>query len=72
VRKRGYGVEISGKEGDHRRAIRELISRNLNETALLSHLQELQEGTATSTSDRSGDRITDQLLGLIDERRLWR
>ncbi len=69
VRKRGSGVEISGREGDRRRAIRHLISQNLDETALLSHLQELEERTATS-SERSTGGMTDQLLGLIDEERL--
>lgn len=72
VRKRGYGVEISGSEGDLRRAIRELISRNLDETALLSHLQGLEESAVTSPSERADDRITDQLLGLIDKERLQR
>ncbi|MGB3681638.1 MAG: BglG family transcription antiterminator [Rubrobacteraceae bacterium] len=70
VRKRGSGVEISGREGDRRRAIRHLISQNLNETALLSHLQELEERTGTSSPERTAGRMTDQLLGLIDEGRL--
>lgn len=72
VRKRGYGVEITGREGDRRRSIRELISRNLDETALLSHLRELEEGAETSSSERAAGRIMDQLLGLIDEGRLQR
>lgn len=72
VRKRGYGVEITGREGDSRRSIRELISRNLDETALLSHLRELEEGAETSSSERAAGRIMDQLLGLIDEGRLQR
>ena len=72
VRKRGSGVEISGREGDRRRAIRHLISENLDETALLSHLQELEEKAGTSSSERAAGGITEQLLGLIDEERLQR
>ena len=72
VRKRGSGVEISGREGDRRRAIRHLISQNLDETALLAHLQDLEERTGTSSSERAAVSVTGQLLGLINEERLQR
>lgn len=72
VRRRGYGVEIVGTERERRRAMRHLISQSLDETALLSHLQESEERAGTSSSERAAGRMTDQLLGLIDEGRLWR
>lgn len=72
VRRRGYGVEIVGTERDRRRAMHQLVSQNLNETELLSHLQEPEQKAETSSSERAAGRMTDQLLGLIDEGRLWR
>ncbi len=69
VRKRGSGVEISGKEVDRRRAIHRLIYQNLDEVSLLPYLQEPEKDAEGSSSKDTG-RITDQLLGLIDEGRL--
>ncbi|CAN5754173.1 mannitol operon transcriptional activator MtlR [soil metagenome] len=70
VRKRGYGVEISGREDNRRQAIRHLISENLDETGLLTHLQERGGGDRAASSGSTVGRISDQLLGLIDEERL--
>ena len=70
VRKRGSGVEISGKEGDRRRAIHRLISENLDEGALLPYLQEPEESAGGSPPATDAIRTTDQLLGLVDEGRL--
>ena len=70
VRRRGYGVEISGKEGDRRQAMSQLVFQNLDETALLPYLREPEEGVGSSSSKVEMSRVTDQLLGLIDEDRL--
>ncbi len=70
VRKRGYGVEISGTEGGRRQAISHLISQNLDETAVLPDLRDPGERTGGSSSEKATGHITDQLMGLIDEDRL--
>lgn len=70
VRRRGYGVEVSGKEGARRRAMSQLVFQNLDETALLPYLQEPGERLGSSSSGRDAGRVADQLLGLIDEGRL--
>lgn len=72
VRRRGYGVEIFGTERDRRRAMRQLISQNLDETELLSHLGEPGEEAGPSSAERAAGRMTGQLLGLVDEGRLRR
>ena len=70
VRKRGSGVEVFGKEGDRRRAVHRLISQNLDDVALLPYLQEPEERAGDSLSSTDAARITEGLLGLIDEGRL--
>ena len=72
VRRRGYGVEIVGTERYRRRAMRRLISQSLDETELLAHLQEPEDRAETPVSERVSGRVTEQLLGLIDEGRLRR
>ena len=70
VRKRGSGVEISGREGDRRRAIHRLLSQNMDEATLLPYLQEPEESVGNSSSAADTGRVTDRLLGLINEERL--
>ena len=65
LRRRGYGVEVLGKEGDRRRAMSRVILQNLDESAFLSLPQEPGE-----SAGRAADRIADRLLDLIDEDRL--
>src|ERR687890_2569173 len=65
LRRRGYGVEVLGKEGDRRRAMSRVILQNLDEAAFLSLPQEPGD-----SAGRAADHITDRLLGLIDEDRL--
>jgi mannitol operon transcriptional antiterminator len=65
LRRRGYGVEVLGKEGDRRRAMSRVILQNLDESAFLSLPQEPGE-----SAGRAADRIADRLLGFIDEDRL--
>ena len=72
VRKRGSGVEVSGEEGDRRQAISRLVFHNLDETALLPCFREPQKRTGSPSSEKGTDRMTDQLMGLIDEDRLRR
>lgn len=43
VRRRGYGVEISGREDNRRRAMRRLISQNLDDVTLLPYFRESGE-----------------------------
>ena len=65
LRRRGYGVEVLGKEDDRRRAMSRVILQNLDEAAFLSLPQEPGE-----SAGRAADHIADRLLGLIDEDRL--
>jgi mannitol operon transcriptional antiterminator len=65
LRRRGYGVEVLGKEGDRRRAMSRVILQNLDEAAFLSFPQESGE-----SAGRDADHIADRLLSLIDEDRL--
>jgi mannitol operon transcriptional antiterminator len=65
LRRRGYGVEVVGKESDRRRAMSRVILQNLDEAACLSLPQEPDESTG-----RAVDHIADWLMGLIDEDRL--
>ena len=69
VRRRGYGVKVSGKERDRRRAMSHLVFQNLNEAVLLTELQDPDTEESPSSGEAS-DRVTDQLMGLIDEGRL--
>jgi mannitol operon transcriptional antiterminator len=66
LRRRGYGVEVLGNEGDRRRAMSRVILQNLDEAAFLSLPQEKPGESA----GRAADHIADRLLGLIDEDRL--
>ncbi|WP_404302354.1 BglG family transcription antiterminator [Paenibacillus sp. DP01] len=60
VRRRGYGVEITGREIDKRRAISELALEYLDESALFSSREELRPVT----------RVTEKLLEMIGRENL--
>ncbi|RGL35714.1 BglG family transcription antiterminator [Paenibacillus polymyxa] len=60
VRRRGYGVEITGREIDKRRAISELALEYLDESALFSGREELRPVT----------RVTEKLLEMIGRENL--
>ena len=64
LRKRGYGVEVTGTEADRRRAMSHLILENLDESEFLSRPREPIELPA--------GHVAEQLLGLIDGDRLRR
>lgn len=74
VRKRNYGVEISGTEADRRRAASELVFQNLDETALLPYPPEPsdEEGFEGESSSPRTTGVAEQLMNLIDEDRLRR
>ncbi|MEE4562663.1 BglG family transcription antiterminator [Paenibacillus polymyxa] len=60
VRRRGYGVEITGREIDKRRAISELALEYLDESDLFSDREEL----------RSVTRVTEKLLEMMGRENL--
>ncbi|MDN4077703.1 PRD domain-containing protein [Paenibacillus polymyxa] len=60
VRRRGYGVEITGREIDKRRAISELALEYLDESALFSGREELRPVT----------HVTEKLLEMIGRENL--
>ncbi|KAB7705652.1 PRD domain-containing protein [Bacillus aerolatus] len=63
IRRRGYGVEISGSETAKRRMMSVIIAENLNETAFLSLVKE----NIQKKSVRHQDSISERLLRLIDK-----
>lgn len=75
VRKRNYGVEISGTEADRRRALSELVFQNLDEMALLPYPPGLGEDEEAFEGESLSSRtagVAGQLMNLIDENRLRR
>ncbi|HJV45198.1 MAG TPA: BglG family transcription antiterminator [Bacillota bacterium] len=66
IRKRGYGVELQGKESFKRKAISNLISDHLNELELIGLIKENIQGK----SSRNIDSISERLLGLIEKEKL--
>ncbi|MDN4076092.1 BglG family transcription antiterminator [Fictibacillus terranigra] len=66
VRKRGYGVEITGDEKAKRRAMSQIIAQNLNETEFLSLVKENIQKKSLHTTDS----ISERLLGLVEKNRL--
>ena len=65
LRKRGYGVEVTGMEADLRRAMSRLIRENLDEAALLPRPKDPDRVPAGPA-----DHVSDQLMGMVDEDRL--
>ncbi len=66
LRKRGYGVEVTGSEADLRQAMGRLILENLDDAALLPR----QTGPEGLSAGMPTDRVSQRLMGMIDEDRL--
>ncbi|MFC0471414.1 BglG family transcription antiterminator [Halalkalibacter kiskunsagensis] len=66
VRKRGYGVEITGSETAKRRAMSKLIIDNIDEFEFISIMKE----TIQRKSSQTVDTVTDRLLGLVEKKKL--
>lgn len=66
VRKRGYGVEVTGDEKAKRRAMSQIIAQNLNETEFLSLVRENIQKKSLHTADS----ISKRLLGLVEKNRM--
>ncbi|MCA1010174.1 BglG family transcription antiterminator [Halobacillus halophilus] len=66
IRKRGYGVEVQGEEGNIREAIQYIIMQHMNEHDFLKMLREnIQSPAAPSL-----DAVSDHLLGLVDRQNI--
>lgn len=66
IRKRGYGVELSGLETAKRKVMSSLILDHLDEFEFISFIREnIQKRSAIEM-----DTATDRLLGLVDKRKL--
>ncbi|WP_066159357.1 BglG family transcription antiterminator [Halalkalibacter krulwichiae] len=66
VRKRGYGVEITGDEVAKRKAMSSIISEHVDEFDLLSLIRENIQKKSTLQKDS----VSERLLGLVDKRNL--
>ncbi|SDC23963.1 transcriptional antiterminator, BglG family [Pelagirhabdus alkalitolerans] len=66
IRKRGYGVEVEGKESNKRAALSHLISKYVDE---LDFMLFIKKNLDTSTKSPL-DSISDRLLGLVDQSKL--
>ncbi|WP_078555415.1 BglG family transcription antiterminator [Bacillus alkalicellulosilyticus] len=66
IRKRGYGVEITGAEKAKRKAMSKLIIEHLDEFEFISMIKESIQRKSTQTVDT----VTDRLLGLVDKKKL--
>ncbi|MRG28866.1 BglG family transcription antiterminator [Laceyella tengchongensis] len=66
VRRRGYGIEITGAEASKRKAISALIFENLNESQLMELLKENIQNKPVTTTDTASER----LLNLIPKEKL--
>jgi mannitol operon transcriptional antiterminator len=66
IRKRGYGVELSGLETAKRKVMSSLILDHLDEFEFISFIREnIQKRSAMEM-----DTATDRLLGLVDKKKL--
>ncbi|WP_417898659.1 BglG family transcription antiterminator [Bacillus haimaensis] len=65
IRKRGYGVEITGDESAKRKAMSKVITENVDEYELLSLIRENIQKKSTPS-----DSISERLLGLVDKNNL--
>ncbi|MCM3603273.1 BglG family transcription antiterminator [Robertmurraya korlensis] len=66
IRKRGYGVELSGLETAKRKVMSSLILDHLDEFEFISFIREnIQKRSAMDM-----DTATDRLLGLVDKKKL--
>lgn len=66
IRRRGYGIEISGSEASKRKAISALIFENMEESQLLGLLKENIQNKSLQTMNTASER----LLNLIPKEKL--
>lgn len=66
IRRRGYGVEIEGPEGSKRRALRDIIAEQLDESEILSLARE----NIQKRSSQHINTISERLLGLVEKNKL--
>jgi len=66
IRRRGYGIEIEGSEDAKRRAMRGLISENLDESEILS----LAKENIQRRSNQQINTVSEKLLGLVEKKKL--
>ncbi|MBB6284140.1 BglG family transcription antiterminator [Geobacillus subterraneus] len=66
IRKRGYGVELTGSESAKRRLIGELLFRHVDEHEFLALMKETIQGRP----DDPFDTVAEKLLGLVDRKKL--
>ncbi|MFC7440474.1 BglG family transcription antiterminator [Laceyella putida] len=66
IRRRGYGIEITGTEASKRKAISALIFENLNESQFIELLKENIQNKSLHTMDTASER----LLNLIPKEKL--
>ena len=67
IRKRGYGVEISGNETSKRRAMSNILSENVNEVEFLSLARE----NIQKKSIQQVNSASERLLGLVEKKKLF-
>ncbi|GEM04851.1 transcriptional regulator MtlR [Halolactibacillus miurensis] len=65
VRKRGYGVELIGKESDKRATLSYLIFKYVDELDFLTHIK-----SKMKTQSSTIDTVSERLLGLVDQSKL--
>ncbi|WP_391119547.1 BglG family transcription antiterminator [Psychrobacillus sp. L3] len=68
LKKRGYGVELSGAEEAKRRAISYAIAKTLKEEGLFSLIKE----QIHQQSEKHDDPISKRLMHLVDRKKLWK
>jgi len=68
LRKRGYGVELTGSESSKRRAISRLLADHLDDHQVIEIIRE----NIQNKNLRDVDSISERLLGLIDKDKLIR
>ena len=66
IRRRGYGVEITGSESAKRRMMSELLFRHVDEHEFLSLMKESIQKKSVNTFNT----VTEKLLGLVDKKKL--
>lgn len=64
IRRRGYGVEITGSESAKRRMMSELLFRHVDEHEFLSLMKESIQKKSSDTLNT----VTEKLLGLVDKK----
>ncbi len=66
VRKRGWGVQVTGKEKDRRAAIRSLLAEHFDEAEILGMLKR----SLQRKSGNYSDLVRERLLGMVEREKL--